>query len=854
MKDFFKHICTAVLIALVTLPATAQLYDVGTNNGDGYYRFRNAKHTNHSIILANDKFTYQSVVGVAGGASNARNEAYWPYMLNCACAFLQNDIHLIESDTDNDVISPAAVIYGDKRNTNTSNIDYDLIAQGASLLSMTAGKYVGTSVGDIPVDGRYIQIQKVDGEGADTRYKATIKLDASYTFLIWTYNIDMGTLNFIDDNGNFALSEDVPDSAMWYIDRINHFNVFPEAFNGKFYTTLKVPFEWRVDTENNSKVEAIYVIEGFNGDGSLKTKRITGTVPAGTPVILECGTDDPAQCRLVPLGKPKAPAASTDNNYSPAADTLSYYTGANLLGGTYFCNTDGNVKYIKTASGVTGQITGNHYTPITGKFELGIKDGKFGFVEAQGVTMTTYNYDAQCNPVAAGTIQAMPANKAWMDQQGGLFPTVAKPTISLDSGTYSGTQSVTITCSDNTATILYSTDGGTTWTEYNGAIELSETTTLMAKANKIGLYNCSETVSAEYVIAVPELAMTPESMTINDAAPGVFTITGANIDGNINASLANYTDWYLNPETFSNTGGEVNVTYTGRALSAQNTVIAQVANNPSVTASATVNYKADIYIVTDNGIENNWDFNNGTMMADEDGIYTATFTATVPNTYIMFARKLGDGVNWGTRYVFGPDSEGDWWMSTDVASQGGSLDMGDDDPIKLQLAGEYTITINANDYTFNITRKIETLAAPEFTPAAGTYTEPQSVTITAQDGATIYYTTDGSEPTTESAVYTEPITVNEGTTTIKAIAVMTGWNNSEVATAQYVIEIPVTVVPGDVNEDGIVNIMDVTDLIDYLLENPDVVINLRNADIDADGTINIKDLTDLIDILVASAQ
>ena len=128
MKDFFKHICTAVLIALVTLPAMAQLYDVGTNNGDGYYRFRNAKHTNHSIILANDKFTYQSVVGVAGGASNARDEAYWPYMLNCACAFLKNDIHLIESDTDNDVISPAAVIYGYKRNTNTSNVDYDLIA------------------------------------------------------------------------------------------------------------------------------------------------------------------------------------------------------------------------------------------------------------------------------------------------------------------------------------------------------------------------------------------------------------------------------------------------------------------------------------------------------------------------------------------------------------------------------------------------------------------------------------------------------------------------------------------------------------------------------------------------------
>ena len=534
MKKLTQQFCLLALISLCALPAMAQLYDLNTNAGDGYYRIRNAKHTNHSITLANDKFTYQSIVGVAGGASNAAKEEYWPYMLNCACAFLKNDIHLQTTDVDNDIISSAAVIYGDRKNTSTNNYDYNLIAQGTSLLSMTAGKYHGDNAGDIPVDGRYIQIQKVDGSGANTRYKATIKLDATYTVFIFPITIDMGTRNFIDDNGNFGLSESVPDSAMWYIDRINHFNVFPEAFNGKFYTTLKVPFEWRVDTENNSKVEAIYVIEGFNEDGSLKTKQITGTVPIGTPVILECSTDDPAQCRLVPLGVPKAPPASTNNNYSPAADTLSYYTGANLLGGTYFCNTDGNVKYIKTASGVTGQITGNHYTPTTGKYELGIRDGKFGFVEAQGVTMTTYTYDAQCNPVPSGTIQAMPANKAWMNQQGGLFPTIATPTISLEPGTYSGTQNVTITCSDNTATILYSTDGGITWTEYNGAIEVNKTTTLMAKANKAGLYNCSETVSAEYVIAIPELAMTPESMTISDAAAGVFTISGTNVNGNIN--------------------------------------------------------------------------------------------------------------------------------------------------------------------------------------------------------------------------------------------------------------------------------------------------------------------------------
>ena len=104
----------------------------------------------------------------------------------------------------------------------------------------------------------------------------------------------------------------------------------------------------------------------------------------------------------------------------------------------------------------------------------------------------------------------------------------------------------------------------------------------------------------------------------------------------------------------------------------------------------------------------NWNFNNGSMMTEEDGIYTATFTATVPNTFILFARKLGDGVDWNTRYVFGPSSEGDWVMPADMAEYGGYIDTGDDDPVKLPYAGEYTITINANDNTF----KIERLADP----------------------------------------------------------------------------------------------------------------------------------------------
>ena len=111
--------------------------------------------------------------------------------------------------------------------------------------------------------------------------------------------------------------------------------------------------------------------------------------------------------------------------------------------------------------------------------------------------------------------------------------------------------------------------------------------------------------------------------------------------------------------------------------------------------------------------------------------------------------------------------------------------------------------IDDNNVSLNVTISVtvsaaDTTAAPTASPISGTYTENQSIVLScATQGAAIYYTTDGTVPTASSTQYTGPISVTgtagqSVTTTIKAIAVKDGMQNSSVATFTYIIEIPVS--------------------------------------------------------------
>lgn len=79
------------------------------------------------------------------------------------------------------------------------------------------------------------------------------------------------------------------------------------------------------------------------------------------------------------------------------------------------------------------------------------------------------------------------------------------------------------------------------------------------------------------------------------------------------------------------------------------------------------------------------------------------------------------------------------------------------------------------------------IEAPVFTPKEGTYMDKVSVSIAAAEGLKIYYTLDGSEPTTASTLYEAAFDLTE-TTTVMAIAVDAEGNASPVAKAMYTIK------------------------------------------------------------------
>lgn len=138
-------------------------------------------------------------------------------------------------------------------------------------------------------------------------------------------------------------------------------------------------------------------------------------------------------------------------------------------------------------------------------------------------------------------------------------------------------------------------------------------------------------------------------------------------------------------------------------------------------------------------------------------------------------------------------------------------------------------TLRLTTYQIDGADVVSSVAVPEISLPTGSYVGEQTVTITAEEGASVYYTTNGDTPTAESTEYTTPIPVSE-TTTIKAIAVKDG-ESSSVATSVITIVPEVTTI-AEFNQIGVGNTAALT--------LTDAVITAKNA---SGSNVYIQDAT-----------
>jgi Chitobiase/beta-hexosaminidase C-terminal domain/Legume lectin domain/Fn3 associated len=407
--------------------------------------------------------------------------------------------------------------------------------------------------------------------------------------------------------------------------------------------------------------------------------------------------------------------------------------------------------------------------------------------------------------VGSGSLASTVASETYT-----LINQVPTPTFNPAPGDFTSSQSVAISTNWSGATIYYTTDGSTPTTSsavYSKPVAISATSTLKAIATAPNLSN-SAVASGLYTIA-PNATSSVDFQ--NGFTSGGMTLVGKSklsgtylrlTDGGTSEASAAWLPSQLNVQAFSTDftfqqyGGTVPI---GDGLTFAIQGVGTTAIGPS---GGGLGYGAQLPGGTGgipNSIAVKFDlFQNWHEGNNSTGLYTNGASPTSPAT------TLGGGVNLQSADVFavhiGYDGTTLTMTITDTVT---SATFTTSWPINIPATvggntafvgftgatGHYTAVQDIRSWTYvsTVTGGQQTAATPVISPATGTFTSPQTVTITdATSGSTIFYTLNGSQPTTSSTKYTGAFTVST-TTTVKAIA--TAPNFLQSATATSVITI-----------------------------------------------------------------
>jgi hypothetical protein len=380
-------------------------------------------------------------------------------------------------------------------------------------------------------------------------------------------------------------------------------------------------------------------------------------------------------------------------------------------------------------------------------------------------------------------------------------PLAATPMFSPAGGVYARAQSVIITSATPGASIYYTTNGAAPTTHstlYTGPVTASKTDTIRALAVAAGMPP-SPVTSALYTIPVGAgqgpgylNGFTAEGLTFNGAA----TLNGTRLrltDGNGDEAGSAFFNTPVNAQYFTSdfTFQLTNAQADGFTICIQN-------QGPTALGSA----GGDLGYGGSPGIGNSvavkFDlYDNAGEGANSTGIYTDgedPFVPAIDLTPSGIDLHSGDVLRARLIYynpvltleIVDTANSADYFstqftIDIPAATGGNTAYVGLTGGTGGLSAIQEILTWDHLSYAGNVA------ALPVFNPAAGAYTGAQQVSITdATPGATIYYTTDGTTPTTSSPKYTVPIAIS-ASTTLKALAVATGYLHSSVATASYTI-------------------------------------------------------------------
>ena len=464
---------------------------------------------------------------------------------------------------------------------------------------------------------------------------------------------------------------------------------------------------------------------------------------------------------------------------------------------------------LKASSGSGSAAATPTFSPAAGTYTsaqtVTISDSTSGatiYYTTNGTTPTTSSsvYSSAISVSATETLEAIATASGYMQSAVGSAAytlQAATPTFSPAAGTYASAQTVTISDSTSGAAIYYTTNGTTPTTSsavYSSAISVSATETLEAMATHSG-YTNSAVGSAAYTIGSSSVPI--KTVQHNSGSTGSATSLAVAFNSNVTSgnlilvAVSTYDAETL--DTPTDTQGNsftqlVTAGTSGDSVAAIYAATAKSSGADTVTCniSAANNIHCHIYEVQ-----------GATATVDQTGNSTQTATALTVSTSAQTTNAddfvfayFSDNGN-ATTYTAG-SGLGDIEM-TDSSS--GDSGFSEDKVVIATGTQTATATASAADTFVNVivalkTSGTPTVSTPTFSPAAGTYTS--AVTVTLSDwtaGETIYYTTNGTTPTTSSAVYSSPISVSV-TQTVEAIATSSGFANSAVGSAVYAITPP----------------------------------------------------------------